>query len=387
MILLLSCVCLAIAFQPLHPNVSSRDAKGLVKDGYLQDPRTATERALYGNTNSRSIERERLSFVTFPGAATRGSNCWQTQSLSHISRELIGYVYQEHEIVSSPPAADLANSVISASCCVGLGSLYSQASKTLLRATMEGTDSQAIKPAAISIVSSALGKLAPTTKLLNSVVSSSSLSGHATSASSQTARDPKASTALDMLATVAEANAHSTETPGKEAGKAATPSTTFHITSSTTTNDIGATSKTTSSPTQTATTENVGWGSMIESSFKTTIYCSFTERCGHPDISSPSLQSACEALVKDGCANPYVGSDFFGGVEFTANNKLASCMDSAPLTIEGCQEGLRRAASYVDSQVALKGDRACGGFVNIANAKGDEAGAIIHNGAHGIIED
>lgn len=184
------------------------------------------------------------------------------------------------------------------------GSLYSQASKTLLRATMEGTDSQAIKPAAISIVSSALGRLAPTTKLLNSVVSSSSLSGHATSASSQTARDPKASTALDVLATVAEANAHSTETPDKEAGKAATPSTTFHITSSTTTNDIGATSKTTSSPTQTATTENVGWGSMIESSFKTTIYCSFTERCGHPDISSPSLQSACEALVKDG----YVGS-------------------------------------------------------------------------------
>ena len=74
----------------------------------------------YGNTNSRSIERERLSFVTFPGAATRGSNCWQTQSLSHISRELIGYVYQEHEIVSSPLAANLANSVISASCCVGL---------------------------------------------------------------------------------------------------------------------------------------------------------------------------------------------------------------------------------------------------------------------------
>ncbi|GKZ75125.1 hypothetical protein AnigIFM50267_002614, partial [Aspergillus niger] len=196
--------------------------------------------------------------------------------------------------------ADLANNVISASCCVGLGSLYSLASKTLLRATMEGTDSQPIKPAAISTVSSALGRLASTTKLLNSVVSISSLSGHATSASSQTARDPKASTALDMLATVAEANAHSTETPDKEAGKAATPSTTFHITSSTTTNDIGATPKTTSSPTQTATTENVGWGSMIESSFKTTIYCSFTERCGHPDISSPSLQSACEALVKDG---------------------------------------------------------------------------------------
>ncbi|GAA93307.1 similar to An04g07990 [Aspergillus luchuensis IFO 4308] len=336
MILFLSCVCLAIAFQPLHPNVSSRDAKRLVKDGYLQDPRTATERALSAATNTTTT----LTFTDI-----------------------------EHEIVSSPPAADLANNVISASCCVGLGSLYSLASKTLLRATMEGTDSQPIKPAAISTVSSALG------------------SGHATSASSQTARDPKASTALDMLATVAEANAHSTETPDKEAGKAATPSTTFHITSSTTTNDIGATPKTTSSPTQTATTENVGWGSMIESSFKTTIYCSFTERCGHPDISSPSLQSACEALVKDGCANPYVGSDFLGGVEFTANNKLASCMDSAPLTVEGCQEGLRRAASYVDSQIALKGDRACGGFVNIANANGDEAGAIIHNGAHGIIED
>ncbi|GLA78871.1 hypothetical protein AtubIFM55763_000764 [Aspergillus tubingensis] len=151
---------------------------------------------------------------------------------------------------------------------------------------MEGTVSQAIKPAAISIVSSALG--------------SSSLSGHTTSASSRTARDSKASTPLDTLATVAEANAHSTETPDKEAGEAATPSTTFHITSSTTTNDMGATPKTTSSPTQTATTENVGWGSMIESSFKTTIHCSFTERCGHPDISSPSLQSACEALVKDG---------------------------------------------------------------------------------------
>ncbi|CAK47956.1 uncharacterized protein An04g07990 [Aspergillus niger] len=242
---------------------------------------------------------------------------------------------------------------------MGLRLLYLLANKTLLRAIIEGTDSQPIKPAAIFTVSSALG------------------SGHATSASSQTARDPKASTALDMLATVAEANAHSTETPDKKAGKAATPSTTFHITSSTTTNDIGATPKTTSSPTQTATTENVGWGSMIESNFKTTIYYSFTEQCGHPDISSPSLQSACEALVKDGCANPYVRSDFLGGVEFTANNKSASCMDSAPLTVEGCQEGLRRAASYVDSQIALKGDRACGGFVNIVNVNGDEMGAII----------
>ncbi|PYH50902.1 uncharacterized protein BO96DRAFT_439422 [Aspergillus niger CBS 101883] len=371
MILFLSCVCLAIAFQPLHPNISSRDAKRLVKDGYLQDLSMLCKRHHY-------IERERLSFIIFPGAATRGNNCCQ---------ELIGYIYQEHEIVSSPPAADLANNIISASYCMGLRSLYLLANKTLLRATIEGTDSQPIKPAAISTVSSALGRLVSTTKLLNSVVSISLLSGHATSASSQTARDPKASTALDMLATVAEANAHSTETPDKEAGKAATPSTTFHITSSTTTNDIGATPKTTSSPTQTATTENVGWGSMIESSFKTTIYCSFTERCGHPDISSPSLQSACEALVKDGCANPYVGSDFLGGVEFTANNKLASCMDSAPLTVEGCQEGLRRAASYVDSQIALKGDRACGGFVNIANVNGDEMGAIIHNGAHGIIED
>lgn len=182
--------------------------------------------------------------------------------------------------------------------------LYLLANKTLLRAIIEGTDSQPIKPAAIFTVSSALGRLVLTTKLLNSVVSISLLSGHATSASSQTARDPKASTALDMLATVAEANAHSTETPDKKAGKAATPSTTFHITSSTTTNDIGATPKTTSSPTQTATTENVGWGSMIESNFKTTIYYSFTEQCGHPDISSPSLQSACEALVKDG----YMGS-------------------------------------------------------------------------------
>ncbi|RDH26230.1 hypothetical protein BDQ94DRAFT_176529, partial [Aspergillus welwitschiae] len=260
MILLLSCVCLAIAFQPLRPNVSSRDAKGLVKDGYLQDPRTATERALSGATNTTTT----LTFtdIVCPGIGIptpEVSNASAYRS-SH-SRERPPAVATEHEIVSSPPAADLANNVISASCCVGLGSLYSLASKTLLRATMEGTDSQPIKPAAISTVSSALG------------------SGHATSASSQTARDPKASTALDMLATVAEANAHSTETPDKEAGKAATPSTTFHITSSTTTNDIGATPKTTSSPTQTATTENVGWGSMIESSFKTTIYCSFTERC------------------------------------------------------------------------------------------------------------
>ncbi|PYH67036.1 uncharacterized protein BO88DRAFT_82971 [Aspergillus vadensis CBS 113365] len=81
------------------------------------------------------------------------------------------------------------------------------------------------------------------------------------------------------------------------------------------------------------------------------------------------------------CANPYFGSDdFLGRVESTANNKLASCMDSAPLTVEGCQEGLRRAASYVGSQVALKGDRACGGFVNIAKAKGAEAGAITVSG-------
>ncbi|OJJ66178.1 hypothetical protein ASPBRDRAFT_60027 [Aspergillus brasiliensis CBS 101740] len=370
MILLLSCVCLALAFQPLHPNVSNRDVKGPVEDGYLQDPRTATERALYGNTNFRSIERERLPFQLL-----------ETQPLPLISRELISYVYQEQEIVSSPLAADLANSVISKSCCVDLGSFYSPASKTLLRATIGGTDSRAIKSAAISTVSSALGRLASATKLLNSVVSSSSLSGHATSASSRTVRDPKAPTALDTLATVVEGNAHSTETPDKEAGEAATTSTTFHVTSSTTTNDMGATPATTYSPTQTATTENVGWGSIIESSFKTTIYCSFTERCGHPDISSPSLQLACEALVKDGCANPYVESDdFFGGVEFTANSKLASCMDSAPLTVEGCQEGFRRAASYVDSQVALKGDRACGGFVNIANAKGDEAGAITVSG-------
>ncbi|GKZ98471.1 hypothetical protein AnigIFM59636_003266 [Aspergillus niger] len=248
----------------------------------------------------------------------------------------------------------------------------------MLRATIGGTDSRAIKSAATFTVSSAHRRIASTTKLLDSVVSGSWPSGHATSAPSLTALGSKAQTASDTLATVAEGNAHSAEAPDKEAGEAATTSTTFHVTSSTTTNDMGATPATTYSPTQTATTENVGWGSIIESSFKTTIYCSFTERCGHPDISSTSLQSACEALAKDGCANPYVESeDHFGGVEYTANNRLVSCMDSAPLTAEGCQGGLRHAASYVDSQIALKGDRACGGFVNIANAKGDEAGAII----------
>ncbi|KAI2864100.1 hypothetical protein CBS76997_11238 [Aspergillus niger] len=301
MILLLSFVCLAIAFQPLHPNVSSRAAKRLVKDGYLQDPRTATERALSAATTTTTTTLT-LTDIVCPGMGIptpEVSNASAYRSSHSLERPPA-----EHEIVSSPPAADLANSVISASCCVGLGSLYSLASKTLLRATIEGTDSRAIKPAAISTVSSALGRLASTTKPLNSVVSSSSLSGHATSASSRTARDPKASNALDTLATVAEANAHSTETPDKEAGEAATPSTTWHATSSTTTNDVGVTSETASSPAQSTTTENVGWGSMIESSFKTTIYCSFTERCGHPDISSPSLQSACEALVKDG----YVGS-------------------------------------------------------------------------------
>ena len=242
--------------------------------------------------------------------------------MSHISGELIGYVYQEHEIISSPLAADLTNGVISASCCVGLvgkcggyildsnvltfaqGSFYSSASKTMLRATIGGTDSRAIKSAATFTVSSAHRRIASTTKLLDSVVSGSWPSGHATSAPSLTALGSKAQTASDTLATVAEGNAHSAEAPDKEAGEAATTSTTFHVTSSTTTNDMGATPATTYSPTQTATTENVGWGSIIESSFKTTIYCSFTERCGHPDISSTSLQSACEALVKDG----YVGS-------------------------------------------------------------------------------
>ncbi|GLA44388.1 hypothetical protein AnigIFM63309_003150 [Aspergillus niger] len=338
MILLLSYACLAIAFQPLHPNVSNRDVKGPVKDGYLQDPRTAAERALSASTTTTTLT---LTDILCPDA-------------------------------------DLANSVIPASCSVGLGSFCPPASKTLLRATTGGTGPQAIKPGAISTVSSAHGRIASTTKLLNSAVSGSWTIGHAASVPSPTAWGSKTPTASDTLATVAEGNAYSTVAPDNKAGKASTTSTTWHATSSTTTNDVGVTSETASSPAQSTTTENVGWGSIIESSFKTTIYCSFTERCGHPDISSTSLQSACEALVKDGCANPYVESeDHFGGVEFTANNRLVSCMDSAPLTAEGCQEGLRHAASYVDSQIALKGDRACGGFVNIANAKGDEAGAII----------
>ncbi|OJZ81149.1 hypothetical protein ASPFODRAFT_52173 [Aspergillus luchuensis CBS 106.47] len=379
MILLLSYACLAIAFQPLHPNVSNRDVKGPVKDGYLQDPRTAAERALSASTTTTTLT---LTDILCPGMGMPTPEVLNASAYrSSCSLEQPPAVANEHEIVSSPLDADLANSVISASCSVGLGSFCPPASKTLLRATTGGTGPQAIKPGAISTVSSAHGRIASTTMLLNSAVSGSWPIGHVASAPSLTAWGPKTPTASDTLATVAEGNAYSTVAPDNKAGKASTTSTTWHATSSTTTNDVGVTSETDSSPAQSTTTVNVGWGSIIESSFKTTIYCSFTERCGHPDISSTSLQSACEALVKDGCANPYVESeDHFGGVEFTANNRLVSCMDSAPLTAEGCQGGLRHAASYVDSQIALKGDRACGGFVNIANAKGDEAGAIIVSG-------
>lgn len=44
---------------------------------------------------------------------------------------------------------------------------------------------------------------------------------------------------------------------------------------------------------------NISWGSIIKSSYKIIIYCFFTERCKYLDIFLSSLQSACEALVKD----------------------------------------------------------------------------------------
>lgn len=97
---------------------------------------------------------------------------------------------------------------------------YPPASNTLLRATIEETDPQAIKQGAISTISSIHGKIASTTKLLNSIISGSWPIGHVASAPSLTAWGSKAQTASDTLATVAEGNAHSTVAPDREAGKA-----------------------------------------------------------------------------------------------------------------------------------------------------------------------
>ncbi|PYH67037.1 uncharacterized protein BO88DRAFT_466209 [Aspergillus vadensis CBS 113365] len=75
MVLHLPCVCLALAFQPLHPNVSVQHYnRTSVVSIYYHFNFGGHPVSRYGNTNSRSIERERLSFVTFPGAATCGSN-------------------------------------------------------------------------------------------------------------------------------------------------------------------------------------------------------------------------------------------------------------------------------------------------------------------------
>jgi hypothetical protein len=248
-------------------------------------------------------------------------------------------------------------------------------------------------------MSSALAMIASATWLPNPVGSDSWLRVHTTSTSPSRSRSPQDLTVLDTLATVTESDAPSTAAPDTETVEKSSTSTTLLTASTSSRDDIGSASDTDPSQVRATATNNVGWGSIVESSYKTIGYCSFTERCGHPDISSSSLQSACEALVKDGyvgwfppewwlwltsssrCANPSVESnDFFGSFEFTAKNQLASCTDSAPLTIKGCQDGFRDAASYVDSQLARSGDLACAGFVNIVNAAGDEAGAVIVSG-------
>ncbi|KAI3054128.1 hypothetical protein CBS147353_11465 [Aspergillus niger] len=215
MILLLSCACLAIAFQPLHPNASNRDANAPVKDEYLEDLRTATERALSASTTTTTltdIRRPGMGITTpevLNASAYRSSHSPEQPPACHFRKLLRG-----PGVVLSPPA-----------------------SNTLLRATTGGTGPQAIKPGAISTVSSAQGRIASTTKLLNSAVSGSLPIGHAASVPHPTAWGPKTPTASDTLATVAEGNAYSTVAPDNKAGKASTTSTTWYATSSTTTND------------------------------------------------------------------------------------------------------------------------------------------------------
>ncbi|KAI3050849.1 hypothetical protein CBS147353_11615 [Aspergillus niger] len=281
----------------------------------------------------------------------------------------------------SSSAADWTGSVNSATCSASPGLFCSPASPTPPNATTAGTGPQSTRLADTPTVSSALAMIASATWLPNPVGSDSWLRVYTTSTSPWRSRSPQDLTVSETLATVTEGDAPSTAAPDTEAVETSSTSTTLHTTSTSSRDDIGPASDTGPSQVRATATNNVGWGSIVESSYKTIVYCSFTERCGHPDISSSSLQSACEALVKDGCANPSVESnDFFGSLEFTANNQLTSCMDSAPLTIEGCQDGFRGAASYVDSQLARRGDLACAGFVNIANAAGDEAGAVTVSG-------
>ncbi|BCR98193.1 uncharacterized protein AKAW2_31512A [Aspergillus luchuensis] len=278
-------------------------------------------------------------------------------------------------------AADWTGSVISATCSASLGLFCSPASPTLPSATAAGTGPQSTRPADTPTVSSALAMIASATWLPNPVGSDSWLRVHTTSTSPWRSRSLQDLTVSNTLATVTESDAPSTAALDTETVETSSTSTTLHTTSTGSRDDIGSASDTGPSQVRATATNNVGWGSIVESSYKTIVYCSFTERCGHPGISSSSLQSACEALVKDGCANPSVESnDFFGSLEFTANDQLTSCTDSAPLTIEGCQDGFRGAASYVDSQLARSGDLACAGFVNIANAAGDEAGAVTVSG-------
>ncbi|GKZ75143.1 hypothetical protein AnigIFM50267_002876 [Aspergillus niger] len=281
----------------------------------------------------------------------------------------------------SSSAADWTGRVDSATCSASPGLFCSPASPTLPSATAAGTGSLSTRPADTPTMSSALAMIASATWLPNPVGSDSWLRVHTTSTSPSRSRSPQDLTVLDTLATVTESDAPSTAAPDTETVEKSSTSTTLLTASTSSRDDIGSASDTDPSQVRATATNNVGWGSIVESSYKTIGYCSFTERCGHPDISSSSLQSACEALVKDGCANPSVESnDFFGSFEFTAKNQLASCTDSAPLTIKGCQDGFRDAASYVDSQLARSGDLACAGFVNIVNAAGDEAGAVIVSG-------
>lgn len=61
---------------------------------------------------------------------------------------------------------------------------------------------------------------------------------------------------------------------------------------------------------------------------------------------------------------------------FIPNKKLASCEDSAPLTIEGCEAGISHAADYINSRLASKGTLACTGSLDLANKKGEIAGTF-----------
>ncbi|RDK41098.1 hypothetical protein M752DRAFT_284592 [Aspergillus phoenicis ATCC 13157] len=268
----------------------------------------------------------------------------------------------QNSLGPSSSAADWTGRINSTTYSASPGLFCSPASPTLPSTTAAGTGFLLTRPVDISTISSALAMIASATWLPNLVGSDSWFCIHTTSTSPWRSRSPQDLTILDILATITESDAPSTAAPDTETVKKSSTSTTLLTASTSSRDNIGSASDTDLSQVRATATNNVGWGSIVKSSYKTISYCFFTEHCGHLDISSSSFQSACEALVKNRCANPSVET---------------SCTDSAPLTIKDCQDDFRDAASYINSQLARSGDLACAGFINIVNTTGDEAGAVI----------